>query len=357
MPDSRIALVTHPKSHAHAMPFSRPNIESFESPLRIQMAEAHLRDHGFMDRLMQVKAPRATEETILLAHSSYVLDSVKLMSEIGRGQLGESSYSSPELFASALLAAGGAQRSVELVVKGDAIHAFSLMRPPGHHASTSTPSGLCYFNNVAIAVKYAMEKLGVRRASILDFDDHFGNGTAEIFYGNPDVQYVSIHEYDYEEYGLGHYMEVGHGKAAGTKVNIPLLEMSPDASYKAAIDRVVVPAINRFRPGLIAVSAGYDAHFADPVGNMDVTSKTFWYLGKTVAKLAEKLGCPGSSWVLEGGYNPMVIGSCIEASLEGLAGKAMPKLSDQVERKTDGIIVEANERIVDQVLETLDPYW
>jgi acetoin utilization deacetylase AcuC-like enzyme len=320
------------------------------------MAESYLRSRGILDGLLCIKSPLAKEKAALLVHSPYLVDSVRLMSEIGTGQLGESAYASSELFRTALLAVGGAMRSAELVRKGEALHAFSLMRPPGHHASTSTPSGLCFFNNAAIAVRYAMKRLGVGRATILDFDDHFGNGTAEIFYSDPNVQYISIHEYDYESFGLGHYMEVGHGRAMGTKINIPLVEMTPDSSYISAIDRVVIPAIERFRPEVLAVSAGYDSHYADPVGNMNVTSKVYWYLGKTVTELVEKLDCSGSFWVLEGGYNPLMIGPCVEASLAGLAKRSLPKLDDQVEREPDESIIETNESIIEQVLETLDAH-
>lgn len=320
------------------------------------MAESYLRSRGVLEGLLCMKTPRAKEKAALLVHSPYLVDSIRLMSEIGTGQVGEATYASPELLRTALLAVGGAMRSVELVAKGEALHAFSLTRPPGHHASTSTPAGLCFFNNIAIAVRHATKHLGVKRVSILDFDDHFGNGTAEVFYSDPNVQYVSVHEYDYESFGLGHYMEVGHGQAAGTKINVPLVDMTPDSSYISAIDRIVVPAIERFKPEILAVSAGYDSHYADPVGNMDLTSKVYWYLGNTVMGLVERLGCKGSFWVLEGGYNLLTIGPCIEASLAGLAGRPLPKLDDQVEREPSESVIETNESVIEQVLETLDAY-
>ena len=356
MPGDKIAFISHPMPNAHMAPFPRPNLESFESPLRTEMAELYLRRRGVLDGLMCIRAPCAKENTVLLVHSPYVLDSIKVMSTIGMGQVGESAYVSPELLRAALLAVGGAMRSAELVAKGEMLHAFSLMRPPGHHASTSNPAGLCFFNNLAIAVRHATRHLGVKRVSILDFDDHYGNGTAEVFYADPNVQYISIHEYDYENFGLGHYMEIGHGEAAGTKINIPLVDMTPDSSYISAIDRVVTPVIERFRPEILAVSAGYDSHYADPVGNMDVTSKVYWQIGSVVTRLVEKLGCLGSFWVLEGGYNPLVVGPCIEASLEGLAKHPLPKLDDQVERKPQEAVIETNESIIEQVLETIDAY-
>jgi acetoin utilization deacetylase AcuC-like enzyme len=165
-----------------------------------------------------------------------------------------------------------------------------------------------------------------------------------------------MHEYDYENFGLGHFEEVGYGDAEGTNVNIPLVDMTPDVSYKTAINDVVNPAIKAFRPHLIAVSAGYDSHYADPVGNMNADSSTFWRLGKEIRSLCSALKC-GSFWVLEGGYNPMTLGLCIEASLLGLAGEPLPELEDQVSREIDEIIVESNEEVINKVLEIISRFW
>jgi len=278
------------------------------------------------------------------------------MSEIGSGQLGESAYASPDLLRTALLAVGGAMKGVDMVLSGEANHAFVLMRPPGHHATTSNPMGLCYFNNIAIGSAHALQSDSINRVSIIDFDDHHGNGTSEIFYTNPNVQYISFHEFDYENFGLGHYNELGHGNAKGTNINIPLLETSPDISYESAIKRIMIPAINSFKPDMIMVSAGYDAHYADPVGNMDIDSRTYWRFGNQIRKIVNTTNVQGSVWVLEGGYNPFVIGPSIRASLDGLTGKELPELDDQIEREVNQLIVESNNEIIDKVLETIKPY-
>jgi acetoin utilization deacetylase AcuC-like enzyme len=320
------------------------------------MAERYLEQNGILSELIRVKAPRATLNDPLLVHSPYLVDTVELMSEIGSGQLGESVYASPDLMRAALLTVGGAMKGVDMVLSGDVRHAFVLMRPPGHHASTSNPMGLCYFNNVAIASTHALQNESVSRVSIVDFDDHHGNGTSEIFYTNPDVQYISFHEYDYENFGLGHYDEVGHGDAKGTNINIPLMETSPDISYKSAINRIMLPALKSFKPDLVMVSAGYDAHYADPVGNMDIDSRTYWLFGNEIGKFVNSTEAKGSVWVLEGGYNPFTIGPSIHASLDGLKGNKQPILSDQVEREVNKLIVNSNDEIIDKVLETTKPY-
>jgi acetoin utilization deacetylase AcuC-like enzyme len=278
------------------------------------------------------------------------------MSDLGSGYLGESSYASPDLLRSALHALGGAIESARLVAEGNTRHSFALVRPPGHHASTSTSMGLCYFNNIAIAARTAMTLEDVNRISILDIDNHFGNGTAEIFYSDPNVQYISLHEYDYENFGVGHFDEIGRGKGKGKNINIPFVESSPDQSYESAMKQIVTPALKSFKPDLIGVSAGFDAHYADPVGNMDVDSRTYWRIGNLVEKTVSTLGVKGSFWILEGGYNPFVLGSSIRASLEGLQQKKIPKLEDQIEREKHEMLVESNAEIIEKVLETIAPY-
>lgn len=357
MAADNIALISHPKADLHRMPFPKPHLEAFESPLRTQIALKYLNQVGLLDDTIQVKAPKAKIEETRIVHSAYLVDSIILMSDLGTGQLGEASYASPDLLESALLSVGGAIKGAEMVVSGQVTHAFSLMRPPGHHATSSNPMGLCYFNNIAIATRHVLKSSDINRVSIIDFDDHHGNGTSEIFYSDANVQMISIHEYDYENFGLGHFSELGHGDARGTNINIPFLETSPNQSYETCIAKVVGPAIKRFSPDIIMVSAGYDAHYADPVGNMDVDSQIFWRFGEFIRKMVETTGARGSVWVLEGGYNPFILGPSIRASLEGLLGKKIPKLDDQIDREVYQHIIDANDEIIEKVLETVKPFW
>ncbi|MHA2396038.1 MAG: histone deacetylase family protein [Candidatus Thorarchaeota archaeon] len=357
MPKDKIAFISHPKSSLHKMPFPKPHLEAFESPLRTQIAERYLDQEGILENTVRVKAPRAKLEDVRMVHSAYLIETVGLMSDIGSGQLGEAAYASPDLLRTALLSAGGALRGTEMVVSGEVKHAFSLMRPPGHHATSSNSMGLCYFNNVAIATRKVLRNKGINKVSIIDFDNHHGNGTSEIFYSDDNVQLISVHEYDYENFGLGHYAEIGHGNAKGTNINIPLLETSSNVSYETTIDRVMGPALTKFKPDIIMVSAGYDAHYADPVGNMDVDSQIFWRFGSFVREMVEATGAKGSIWVLEGGYNPFSLGPSIRASLEGLVGKDVPKLEDQIEREEYQQIIDANNEVVEKVIETIEPHW
>ncbi|TXT57653.1 MAG: hypothetical protein BAJATHORv1_10356 [Candidatus Thorarchaeota archaeon] len=351
-----IAFISQKRPNQHVAPFPRPHLEAFESPLRTQMVMYHLKRIGLLDKMNQVDAPKANRTDVLLAHSPYLLDTVELYGDFGSGHLGESAFASAEVFRAGLYAVGGAMRACKMVLEKRAEHAYSLLRPPGHHASTSTPTGLCFFNNVAVAVRSAIEA-GVDRVSIIDFDDHFGNGTAEIFYSDPKVQYISIHEYDYENHGTGHFSEIGYAEGLGTNINIPLLDMSPDISYDAAFERVIIPAIEQFKPKIIAVSAGYDPHWADPVGNMDIDSRTFWKIGKIIRDLTQSIDAVGSFWVLEGGYNPLGLGPCVEASLRGISGDKCPDLPDQIEREVHAMLVSQNQKILDNVYEMSSPHW
>ncbi len=349
--------MTARKAGRHRQPFPRPNLEAFDDPLRVQMALRHLRDCAIAGEVAFESSTKATVEDVLKVHSPYIVDAVLIMSALGTGDLGESAYASPELARSALAAVGGAMHAARMVMSGDVDHSFALVRPPGHHASTSNAMGLCYFNNVAIALRHVMQTMGVERASIVDFDDHHGNGTAEIFYADPNVQYISLHEYDYDRCGMGHFEELGHGEAVGTNINVPLLMGSPDESYGDAMDSIIAPAVEHFEPDIIAVSAGYDPHYADPVGNMSVDSSTFWKFGALVHRLTESTPVHGSFWVLEGGYNPFVMGPCIEASLAGLMGRPCPQLSDQgFKRTVHELIVRGNREVIEQVLDTISPY-
>jgi acetoin utilization deacetylase AcuC-like enzyme len=353
----KMAFIHQPLTDSHHQPFPRPHIEAFENPLRVQMAFRYLKENGVLEGIKVTKANRAKLEDALLVHSPYLVHTVEIMSDLGSGYLGESSYASPDLLRSALHALGGAIEAAKLVAEGKTRHSFALVRPPGHHATTSTSMGLCYFNNIAVASRSMMSRDDVHRISILDIDNHYGNGTAEIFYADPNVQYISLHEYDYENFGVGHFDEIGHSEGKGTNINIPLVESTHDVSYQSAVKRIAIPALESFKPDIIGISAGFDAHYADPVGNMDLDSRTYWYIGDQIEKVVNSLGIRGSFWILEGGYSPFALGPSIGASLDSLQGKKLPELEDQIDREEHEMLIESNNEIIEKVLETISPYF
>jgi acetoin utilization deacetylase AcuC-like enzyme len=215
------------------------------------------------------------------------------------------SWLDPDTFAdgssydAALLSAGCA---LEAVRRGG----FSLARPPGHHALAGAAMGFCLFNNVAVAARFAQAELGVRRVAIVDFDVHHGNGTQAIFWDDPTVLFVSLHQWPFYP-GSG-----GPGEGNETTINVPLHAGSGDAEYADAFEQIVEPAVLAFEPDLVLVSAGFDAHEADPLAAMLVTEDGFRELGRRCARLGPRLAA-----VLEGGYNLETLPGLVWAALAG----------------------------------------
>jgi acetoin utilization deacetylase AcuC-like enzyme len=226
---------------------------------------------------------------------------------------------SADSYEAALYAAGGVIRATEAVMDGEVSSAFALVRPPGHHAIRERAMGFCLFNNLAIAAKYALARYELERVLIVDFDVHHGNGTQSTFYDNPQVLYISTHEYPFYP-GTGSIEETGGETAEGATINIPLPSGSGDAEYLKAFEQIIAPAAMRFKPQLILVSAGYDAHWADKLALMQVSVTGFAQMVKIIKRLGDEL-CDGRLVLtLEGGYDLTALATSVKATLNVLLG-------------------------------------
>ncbi|HTK28346.1 MAG TPA: histone deacetylase [Vicinamibacterales bacterium] len=220
-------------------------------------------------------------------------------------------FTSPESYEIARLAAGSAALAAERVLDGSASAALALVRPPGHHAERDRAMGFCLFNNVAVAAAHA-RTLGARRVAIVDYDVHHGNGTQHIFERDPDTLYVSTHQFPYYP-GTGAADEVGEGAAAGATINLPLDAGAVDDDYRVVFQEVIVPALRRFAPDLLLVSAGFDAHARDPLAGMRLTTGAFAAMTAELRAVAD--ACCGGRTVLvtEGGYDLHALADCLDA--------------------------------------------
>jgi len=286
---------------------------------RLEMTMQVLQESGLTDRLVKVEATPVPMEHLLEVHLQQYTDQVREVAGRGGGNLDPDTYVNDRSYEVALLAAGGMLNLVQAVLEGRVRNGFALVRPPGHHAMPNRGMGFCIFNNVAVAAKYALEQNGLSRILIADFDLHHGNSTHEVFYDTSKVLYFSTHQYPYYP-GTGHWDDIGRGEGEGFTVNVPLHPGVGDEGYGRIFDEILYPLAERYRPELILVSAGYDAHWADPLGMMQVSTAGYEYLTRTLKEMAEEF-CDGRLvFTLEGGYDLEALAHSIAATLQTLLG-------------------------------------
>lgn len=289
-----------------------------ENAGRLTAVMAHLESTGTLKKVEVIRPRIATIEEIALAHDEKYIRSIETKAKTGGGWLDMDTYISPASYEVARYAAGGVITALEKVMDGSLSCAFALVRPPGHHAGVSRGAGFCIFNNVAIAARYALSKFGLNRILIADFDVHHGNGTQDIFYADPKVLYFSTHQYPFYP-GTGSVDEVGDGQ--GNIVNVSLPANSGDEVFLRAYHDVFGPVASRFRPELVLVSAGYDAHWADDIAMMQLTVTGYAQIVGMIRKVAVEF-CQGRMvFALEGGYSPESLPACVKATLEVLLGE------------------------------------
>lgn len=305
----RTAIVT---DHAYARHFAGRSHP--ERPERIQvmieMAESLKRDH------LQILAPReATIDELAMCHGRKYIEAVEHTSHLDRFDFDPDTHTSRDSYRTAALAAGGVLTATEAVFDGAVENAFALVRPPGHHALASRAMGFCFFNNVAIAAEWLIRNRGLRRVMIIDWDLHHGNGTQDIFYDSAEVLYASTHQFPHYP-GTGSFQEVGAGEGLGYTVNAPMPAEFGDGEYLRVFDDLILPIGRAFKPEFILVSAGFDCHWRDPLGEMQVTERGFTQMMRRIKRLAAET-CDGRIVAaLEGGYNLEAIAASGAAVIE-----------------------------------------
>lgn len=294
--------------------------EHVENPETKRRIRNLLEVSGLLDYLVPIKPRYATEDEVARFHTREHIARIKKMSAEGGGDASALTPFGAGSFEIALLAAGGTIAGMDAVLSGQVKNAYALVRPPGHHAERDIGMGFCLFGNVAIAILHARANHGLGRVVTIDWDVHHGNGTQAAFYDSDEVLTISLHQDRLFPVHSGHHAERGIGKGEGYNLNIPLPPGSGNGAYVEAFRRVVLPALDRYRPDLIVVPSGFDACAVDPMGRMMVTAEGYRQMTSMLMEAADRL-CGGRLLMShEGGYSAMYAPYCGLAVLEEMSG-------------------------------------
>ena len=301
-------LVDDERFEHHRPPGHHP-----ERPERLRAARGVFAERR--DRFSPVVARSATDEELAAVHDPAFVERLgKLRGQ--RGYLDPDTYVSPESIDVARLAAGSVTAMVQTMLAGPIRKGVALVRPPGHHSGRARAMGFCLLNNVAVATASALAH-GLTRIAIVDWDVHHGNGTQDIFWRDPRVVYVSLHQFPFYP-GTGDVSESGEGDAAGHSVNIPLAAGGGDSVYVGAFERIVVPVLAEFQPELVLVSAGFDASARDPLAQMQLSPAAYGWMARALARIADESAQGRIALVLEGGYDLVALESGLQCAIDGM---------------------------------------
>ena len=313
--------IAEPLYFRHASSLEHDTGAHPEGPGRIPAIERELERRDWLG-YQRREAPAVGLDVLTRVHPRAHVDSVRAVSESGGGAFDADTLASAGSYDAALHAAGGACAMVESLLAGQARVGFCGLRPPGHHAEPTTAMGFCLFNNVAVAVRHALDALGAGRVFVLDWDVHHGNGTNDIFHATDAVLFASIHQSPLYP-GTGPLEDRGSGSGEGFTLNVPVPPRSGEPEWLSLVEHIVMPAARAFEPDLVLVSAGFDAHRADPLADCRLESGSFAAMALHVRALADEVGAPVGA-VLEGGYDLEALSTSVAATMEALAAGGEP---------------------------------
>ncbi len=294
-----------------------------EAPQRLEAIMQVWQDTHLLDKLVALEPTAADNDQILRVHSLKHLNMMENADRRGGMQIDGDTYMNEYSHQAALLSAGAAINAVDAVMNGVVDASVSIARPPGHHATRDLAMGFCLFNNIAIAAQHAIDVYGLERVLIMDFDVHHGNGTQDIFYSSPQVYYFSAHRYPFYP-GSGHWRDIGAEEGRGFTFNVPLPHSVGNEQFARVFDDLLYPAMARYQPQLVLVSAGYDAHWADPLGALTLLDATgYAYMTRVLHSIARDFAQGRIAFILEGGYNFDALGWSTHATVEALFGNSV----------------------------------
>jgi acetoin utilization deacetylase AcuC-like enzyme len=308
----------HDASLAHDIP-GHP-----ERPARIRALEAALTQRDWFGWDV-VEAPQATREQLEAVHTPEHVAFIEAFCAAGGGHIDMDTACIEATWPAALHAAGGAVALADVLLSGSAPTGFSALRPPGHHAESHRAMGFCFFANASVAAAFALREHAAERVLIVDWDVHHGNGTNQIFHASPEVLFASIHQWPLYP-GTGPATDVGSGEGRGYTVNLPVPAGSGDAVYRSLVEHVVVALAREFRPRLILVSAGFDAHYADPLASCHVTEAGYAAMTASLRRVGAEVGAP-VGLVLEGGYDVNALADSVCELMPVLTAADVPDAS------------------------------
>lgn len=325
---NRTGIVKDERYLDHVMDPGHP-----ESPERLKVIYEMLEEPEMKKVPEEVKPRPAAREELEMIHTPAYIDQVAQTAGKPHYRLDMDTSTCAKSYETALLAVGGLLELIKAVLEGRLNNGFALVRPPGHHAEADRAMGFCLFNNVAVGAQYAIKRFSLERVLIVDWDVHHGNGTQSSFYEDPRVLYMSTHRYGNFYPGTGSARETGKGKGLGFTVNVPISTRAGDADFGNIFDKFLKPIALEYRPQLVLVSAGFDTHYNDPLGGMEVTEKGFARMTQVLMEIAEATAQGKLVITLEGGYDVSGQGRSVKAVLKELAQVSPPDKKDLLEKE------------------------